>query len=156
MDILLWRHAEAEDGSDDLLRALTPKGQEQAATMARWIRRHGPEPLTVLVSPAQRARETAAPLGCPVQLREELAPGHGAGELIQTCLDEGGPDGASRAILVVGHQPTLGQAAACWMTGHHSDWNIKKGALWWLVLTGRPDAPQVHLKAVMEPRLAAR
>ena len=31
MNLILWRHAEAEDGSNDLARALTSKGQRQAA-----------------------------------------------------------------------------------------------------------------------------
>ena len=38
MDLILWRHAEAEDaraGQDDLERALTPKGERQAAAHGR-------------------------------------------------------------------------------------------------------------------------
>ena len=37
MDLILWRHAEAHEGSegqDDLTRALTPRGEKQAARMA--------------------------------------------------------------------------------------------------------------------------
>ena len=36
MDLILWRHAEAEviaPGQDDLQRALTPKGERQARRM---------------------------------------------------------------------------------------------------------------------------
>ena len=38
MDLLLWRHAEAEDGDDDMKRRLTERGLKQAQTMAAWIR----------------------------------------------------------------------------------------------------------------------
>ncbi len=34
MDLLLWRHAEAEDGTPDLKRKLTPRGEKQARQMA--------------------------------------------------------------------------------------------------------------------------
>ena len=34
MDLILWRHAEAEPGEPDLERALTPKGVKQARRMA--------------------------------------------------------------------------------------------------------------------------
>ena len=34
MDLLLWRHAEAEDGEDDLKRRLTERGEKQARDMA--------------------------------------------------------------------------------------------------------------------------
>ena len=44
MDLLLWRHAEAEDGEDDLKRRLTARGEKQARTMAAWIRDHQPIP----------------------------------------------------------------------------------------------------------------
>ena len=46
MDLILWRHAEAEvlrEGSDDLARSLTPKGERQAARMATWLDGHLPE-----------------------------------------------------------------------------------------------------------------
>ena len=42
MDLILWRHAEAfelPDGGDDLDRALTPKGERQAARVADWLSR---------------------------------------------------------------------------------------------------------------------
>lgn len=37
MDLILWRHAEAEDGSNDLARTLTRKGQQQTGQMAAWL-----------------------------------------------------------------------------------------------------------------------
>ena len=34
MELLLWRHAEAEDGDDDMKRRLTSRGEKQARSMA--------------------------------------------------------------------------------------------------------------------------
>lgn len=158
VEILLWRHAEAEDGLDDLQRALTARGREQAQTMARWIRRHAPARPTVLVSPARRTRETADTLGLPFTIHEGLSPGGGPAELVRLCQQQAMQDGDENAstIIVVGHQPTLGQAAAWWMTGTASDWSIKKGGLWWLVLRGHNGSPDVRVKAVLDPSLAER
>ena len=35
MDLILWRHADAEDGADDLARQLTAKGRKQAARVGK-------------------------------------------------------------------------------------------------------------------------
>jgi phosphohistidine phosphatase len=74
MDLILWRHAEAEvapEGGDDLSRALTKKGERQAARMAAWLDRHLPEGARVLVSPSVRTQQTVAPLGRKFKLRDE-------------------------------------------------------------------------------------
>ena len=72
MDLILWRHADAEDGHDDAQRALTPKGRKQAARMAHWLGQHLPRDFVVLASPALRTQQTAAALGVPVLTRPEL------------------------------------------------------------------------------------
>ena len=46
MDLILWRHAEAEDvrhGGSDLDRGLTAKGERQAKRMACWLDQHLPD-----------------------------------------------------------------------------------------------------------------
>ena len=46
MDLILWRHAEAEiirPGLDDSQRALTPKGERQARRMAQWLNARLPD-----------------------------------------------------------------------------------------------------------------
>ena len=49
MDLLLWRHADAEDGDDapvdDLKRKLTPRGERQASRIALWLHRQMPDGL---------------------------------------------------------------------------------------------------------------
>jgi phosphohistidine phosphatase len=43
----------------------------------------------------------------------------------------GWPD-APGTVVVVGHQPALGEAAALLMAGEATEWWMQKGALWWL------------------------
>ena len=50
MDLILWRHAEAEPGEPDLGRRLTAKGIQQAERMAAWLDGHLPATTRVLAS----------------------------------------------------------------------------------------------------------
>ena len=59
MDLLLWRHAEAEDGDEDMKRRLTSRGELQAQRMAKWILAHQPKDMRIIVSPAVRTQQTS-------------------------------------------------------------------------------------------------
>lgn len=63
MDLILWRHAEAEDGLPDINRELTGRGRKQASRMADWLNPGLPPDIRVLVSPAIRTVQTAQALG---------------------------------------------------------------------------------------------
>ena len=67
MELLLWRHAEAEDGEDDLARPLTQRGCGQAARMAAWIKAHQPKDLRIIVSHALRTQQTVKALDLPYE-----------------------------------------------------------------------------------------
>jgi phosphohistidine phosphatase len=152
MDILLWRHAEAEEGADDLKRKLTGRGEKQARRVAGWIREHTRKNLRVLVSPAVRTQQTAAVLDLPYETDRRLAPNALPTDLLAACGWPDGDDGRS-SVLIVGHQPTLGELAALLMTGTIAPWSIKKGALWWLTHRTRGDQSQIVLRAVVDPAL---
>lgn len=128
MDLILWRHAEAEDGAPDEARALTPKGQRQAARVARWLRSNAGHDFRVIASPAVRAQQTAAALTDRMETCNDIAPGCSAGTILKAA---GWPDGMS-CVVLVGHQPSLGSAAALALTGQERSWAVRKGALWWL------------------------
>ncbi|MCK9511424.1 MAG: histidine phosphatase family protein [Pigmentiphaga sp.] len=147
MNLFLWRHAEAEDGSNDLARALTARGREQAAHMARWLSAFAPADLRILVSPAVRTRQTADALGLSYEVVESLAPGASPA----TVLTEAQWPTATSNVLVVGHQPTLGMAAALALTGHPLSWSVRKGGIWWLANRQRDDDHQVVVRAVVTP-----
>ena len=150
MDLILWRHAEAEDGSPDIARELTPKGHRQAEEIARWLKPRLPKGTEILVSPAARAQQTAQALTSRFKTVKEIAPGAPYSAIL-TAAQWPKHDGA---VLVVGHQPTLGHAAAWLMAGEAVEWSIKKGAIWWLTYRVRSDEGQLILRAVMSPELA--
>ena len=140
MDLLLWRHAEAADGRNDLARPLTRRGHEQARVMAKWLRKNMPEDIRILVSPARRAQETAAALESEVETIDEIAPDAAPAAVIAAA---GWPD-SDRAVLIVGHQPTLGQTAALILGPKGHRLRVRKGSVIWLKTPG-------ELVVVMEP-----
>ncbi len=85
MDLILWRHAEAEDGDGkaDAKRRLTARGEKQARKMAAWLRSRLKErvPL-VLVSPTERTQQTAHALGLPFEIEAKIGPGADVAELL--------------------------------------------------------------------------
>lgn len=148
MDLILWRHADAADGSPDPERPLTDKGRKQAKRMAQWLARHLPDDTVVLASPAVRAQQTAQALKRAFITRDALAPGADCAAVLKAV----GPPKAGGTVLVVGHQPTLGRVASLLLIGAEGDLSIKKGAVWWLTVRRDKKAPGV-LRAVMTPEL---
>src|SRR5689334_6020321 len=107
MDLLLWRHCDAAPGVPDELRPLTPLGAKQAARLARWLEPRLPADCRVIVSPALRAQQTAQALHRDFETDARLASGGGPDAVLAAV---NWPQ-ASGTVLVVGHQPTLGQVA---------------------------------------------
>lgn len=149
MELILWRHADAEDGIPDAERKLTAKGLEQAENMADWLKERLPKETVVLASPAKRALQTARALSAKFETRPELA----TGAAPQAVLEAASWPHGRGAVVVVGHQPTLGQAAALLLAGAAAEWSIKKGAVWWIAHRVRHGRPETVLRAVMSPEL---
>jgi phosphohistidine phosphatase len=149
MDLILWRHAEAEDGFPDHGRKLTEKGERQALKMAAWLKAHLPAETHVIVSPATRTQQTAAALTRDGTIVREV----GTGASVASLLGAAGWPDAKGAVVVVGHQPTLGQVAAYLLSNTQESWSVKKGGVWWFCNRTRLDEPQTILKAVMSPEL---
>lgn len=150
MDLLLWRHAEAVDGSPDHTRALTERGQRQAARMAAWLRANQPKRLRVLVSPTTRTRQTAQAFSDDFEIVPALGPDGSVADLLAAT---GWPD-EDRPCLIVGHQPALGRLAALLLAGSEAPWTIKKGALWWFTNRVRDGETQTVLRAALPAELA--
>ena len=148
MDLILWRHAEAEDGVPDLERRLTPKGRKQAERVAQWLLQRLPARFALMASPAARAQETAEALGLPVKTDKTLAPGASPGAILKAC---GWPDYKTAAVIV-GHQPDLGRVAAE-LLGANGSFSVKKGGLWWISNRVRDEMDQVVVRAVVSPDL---
>ncbi|HEX4985497.1 MAG TPA: histidine phosphatase family protein [Burkholderiales bacterium] len=147
MDLILWRHADAADGSPDLARPLTAKGERQAAEVAGWLKPRLPKKTCVLVSPARRALQTADALTGDYEIVRDLAPGASPQAVLAAAQwpEHGG------AVLVVGHQPTLGLVASTLMAGEPMPWSVRKGGIWWLSHRLRGELPQVVVRAVIAP-----
>lgn len=151
MQLILWRHAEAEDlAKTDLARALTPKGRRQADAVGKWLRASlGPElsQWRILASPAVRTQQTAQALGCPFETVNEIAPDAPASAVLAAA----GWPSASQPAIVVGHQPTLGMVAARLMHGEEGYVSVKKGAIWWFETRIREGVGQTVLKTMLTP-----
>ncbi len=128
MELILWRHAEAEDGAPDLERQLTEKGQRQAAKMAAFLRNRLPKNTRIIVSPALRTHQTASALTRHFEAEPRIGPGASS----KAVLDAAGWPNGDGCILLVGHQPYLGEIAALLLTGREGAFSIRKGAVWWL------------------------
>lgn len=149
MQLILWRHADAEDaapGKPDAERGLTARGEKQARRMAAWLGKRLPDDARVLASPARRAQQTARALGRDFETAGEV----GTLADCRSVLKAAGWPSGDGAVVVVGHQPALGQAAALALTGSAADWSVRKGAIWWLECRGRGD---VIVRAVLAPDL---
>lgn len=145
MDLILWRHAEAADGAPDHARELTAKGIKQAAKIAAFLHQHLPDQLRILVSPTARTQQTATALTSHFTLAPTLSPGASAEAVLHAARwpDSGG------TVLVVGHQPTLGEVAAQLLGCKDTSLSVKKGALWWF--SWRDGSDQVTLRLVITP-----
>lgn len=147
MELVLWRHAEAEDSSPDLARVLTKKGRNQASRMADWLNPRLPQRVRILMSPALRAVQTAQALGRNCVEDTALAPD----ATVDNVLTAAGWPDADGCVVIVGHQPTLGQVAVRLLTGQGGDIAFRKGGIWWFQSRVREDEVQVLLKAVVSP-----
>ena len=151
MQLILWRHAEAEDfAQNDLARVLTHHGQRQAAKMAGWLRAQLGESIQewrLIASPAVRAQQTASALDLPVETVNAIAP-DAEPEAILTAACW--PD-APHNVIVTGHQPTLGRVAAFLLHGAEGHVSVKKGAMWWFEVRSKERRCEVRLKSTVAP-----
>ncbi len=157
--LYLWRHGEAEDGADDLARALTPRGRRDAARVARVLAKQLDPNTQLIASPAVRTRETAEPLaakvGVQVEVDRRLAPGARVESVLAVLEDAiGAAEGETASIVLVGHQPWLGQVARRLLSDDAGDLSVKKAAAWWLVRRVRDGTAEWALRTVIDPDLA--
>ncbi len=145
MDLILWRHAEAEDGFQDDKRRLTAKGRKQAAKMAAWLAERLPKHFVLIASPATRTQETASALASQFLTSEQV----GLGASPDSLLAAAGWPRAGAPVVVVGHQPTLGMTGARLIAGADAQWSVRKGAIIWIVRKGSENM----LRAALPPEL---
>ena len=149
MELILWRHAEAEDrGKDsdvDAARELTKKGRKQAERMGAWLAARLPKSARIVVSPAIRTLQTVEPLGRDFETSEEV----GLAATPRSVLRVAGWPAADGVVVVVGHQPTLGEVAAD-LLGAPDGLAVRKGAAWWF---SSREGGDVLLRAVLDAEM---
>lgn len=128
MELILWRHAEAEEGAPDAARQLTEKGLDQAKRMAGWLKSKLPENTQVIVSPTRRTQQTAMVLRSDFVTNNEIGPGAS----IENILTVADWPNAQGAVVIVGHQPTLGEVASYLIPAIPPGLSVKKGSVWWI------------------------
>lgn len=147
MELLLWRHAEAAPGEPDEARQLTAAGQLHAQQMARWLRPRLPSDLLILSSPAVRARQTADALQLPYDISDALAKNSSAAAMRDAA---GWPDNP-RNVLLVGHQPVLGELLMLLLGATTPLDAMPKAGLWWLTAQRSGGRVLIGVKAVIGP-----
>ncbi len=161
MELILWRHAEAEDEAErgpssewesgsaaaDMHRCLTARGHKQAARMAGWLDTKLIDTARILVSPAMRCEQTVIPLGRKYKLCPELAPSASAEDLL-TLLQW---PTHKMPVLVVGHQPMLAQVVTRLLGFGSAEMVFRKGSVWWLRSRERDGVPQTVVVTVQSP-----
>ena len=157
MELILWRHADAEDAHPrgDGARRLTRKGVKQAERLARWLLPHLEGQWRVVVSPAARALETVAPLDLPYEVCDTVSTGADSRSVLaEVDWPEGGQ------VIVVGHQGAevspARPFAAQLLGGMSGDVSVRKGSILWFSSRNRDGRRKTVLKVVLDPDMLER
>ena len=145
MKLVIVRHADAGDaeefaksGKADSLRPLSDKGRKQMRDAAEGLRALVPKADLIATSPYTRAVQTAkivadAYLGVEQETTATLEPDSDLDDFEAWIRDHDGLD----VVIVVGHEPLLGELATWLMTGaSESHVEFKKGGACLLAFGG--------------------
>lgn len=154
MDLLLVRHGAAEPkadwSGDDTERPLSALGRLQVGDVAVSLGRLTVHPDLVVTSPYLRARQTAdivanhLGIADRVVVDPRLTPGFGTRQLSKILRSHG----ECRSIVLVGHEPDLGEVVRALTGGGHVA--IRKAAVAQVDLTS-PEDLKGRLVALIVP-----
>ena len=149
MELILWRHADAGEGPPDADNDLSAEGEKQAAKVAAWLTTRMRADTRILVSPERRTQQTASALNLPFETLKSLNTRAIAPDILHAAA---WPHG-DRDVLIVGHQPTLGEAAAVLLLNESQPMLMRKGSLWWFSFRERDNFESTFVRAVVTPEL---
>jgi len=164
MDLYLLRHGTAvnpEATAPDGERPLTDKGSKRMRKAARGLRRLGITFDAILTSPLARAHQTATlvaeTLGREGQLSvvEALKSESSVEELLSSLKDYTNCEN----LLLVGHEPLLGDTASFLLTGKKTssvEIRLKKGGLCQIEIDSLPPRNPGVLHLLLKPKLLRR
>jgi phosphohistidine phosphatase len=161
MNVYLVRHAIAFEPDptawpDDRERPLTPGGEKKFRRAVRGLQQLVPSVDLVLSSPLTRAWQTAAILakdaGWPEPRRfDPLEPGRSPAEV----LDGLQPHQGAAAMALVGHEPSLHELAAYFLTGDPGSGRLvlRKGGVVSLIFEHGLQPAGAELEWLVRPRI---
>lgn len=159
MQIYLLRHAIAEEpksGVPDADRALTGEGMRKLRDILKRAKGAGLDPSIILSSPFRRAVQTAelaakaVGYSQPLMTTQTLVPSSAAQETWDEIrLYKGEP-----SLLLVGHEPAMGQLAAYLLGTPELRIDFKKGAMVRIDVPSLGPRPRGVLKWMLAPKLA--
>jgi phosphohistidine phosphatase len=158
VEVWILRHAVAEDRSStgrDEDRELTEDGEKRAREVGRGLALLEPGIVRVVTSPYRRARQTAEAAAAglhghlPIAESRALEPERDPEEILDEVARGDGD------VLLVGHQPHLGQLLGLLVGGPGVEIPMKKAAVARVTLTGRWSGTlKAYLPAPVLERLA--
>ena len=160
-DLYIMRHGLASPRvaagiTDDAKRPLTPEGKKKMQEIARGLTHLGVELDWVVSSPLVRAVETAGIVAdslsakVPFDITDTLSPG-GSPEALIAFLAK---HPHRKRVLVVGHEPDLGELAARLVgAGRHAHLSFKKGGCCWISFDEFPPKAPGELVWWLTPRV---
>jgi phosphohistidine phosphatase len=165
MNVLVFRHGNAmerdeaqAEGIEEAERPLTRKGRSRTREVAKALSRLAPEVVSMLSSPYRRAVETALIVGkayddLACEETPALLPEAHPEELC-AVLGERSPEST---IVVVGHEPHLGQFIGYCLTGSlASPFELKKAGVCLMHFDQGPKAGAGRLSWFLPPRILRR
>ena len=159
MLLVLFRHgpagtADPARGPEDEKRPLTPRGVEKTRRAALGLHRILDTEPQIFSSPFVRAKETADLLAASyvpmqhVEIMEALVPGRPMEEIFARIVEV-----ANGAVVLVGHEPSLGLLAGLLVTGRQMTLPLKKAGACGIELSGTFAPGQGDLKWLATPRM---
>ncbi|EGV36747.1 SixA phosphatase family protein [Neisseria weaveri] len=151
MNLILWRHAQAEDQAEtDLARILTATGHQQAEEIAGWLKPRLPEETEIWASEAARSQQTAAHLSHNYTVMSALNPLTDAETVLRVLAEAK----QNSTIVIVGHQPWLGELCSFLLNQHWDSepWSVKKGGFWWFKIQFDKHGFHSKLHAALTPK----
>jgi len=130
MHLYILRHANADTiAATDDARELSEKGREQAKTVAKFCARHGIRPDVIFASPLIRAQQTAKPVAKELGVEITTAGWLACGARPEGILAQLAALGGAAAVMLVGHQPDLGELIGYLLGASGESVNVRKASL---------------------------
>ena len=130
MHLYILRHADADtEAATDSARTLSEKGEEQALKVAQFCRAHGIQPGVIFASPLIRAQQTAKPVAKELRVEVTTARWLACGAKPDGILAELAAVENVPAVMLVGHEPDLGNLIAHLLGAERGSIHVRKASL---------------------------